>query len=178
LWLRKPHEDEDHNKTIIERTQSPNYRRIAAAWHDAWLAIKIGRPLTPPKVRSFQWLISADLTPRGYEDVGQAPWRMLIRSYIADLPRQLVAGDISYKSVYLWKNFPRHLGQLHNRTELDSAPPEITCGRRAVFSQYKKDYNRSLIGDWLVIVYIWATDKTWMERTNFLDSVSHDSVTR
>ncbi|TFB05663.1 hypothetical protein CCMA1212_001430 [Trichoderma ghanense] len=179
LWLQKPHKDEDHNKTIIEQTQSSRYRRIAAAWHDAWLAIKISRPLRPPtplKVRSFRWLISADLIPRGYED-GQAPWRMLIRSYLRDLPFQLTQGSISRKSIFLWQNFPRHLGQLHNRTKLDNAPPEITCGRRAVYSQYSQDYNHSLIGDWLVIVYIWATDKTWLERTDFLDLVSHDSVT-
>ncbi|UKZ85714.1 uncharacterized protein TrAFT101_001563 [Trichoderma asperellum] len=176
LWLQRPHKDEDYNKTIIKHTQSSRYRRIAAAWHDVWLAIKISRPLTPLKVRSFRWLISADLIPRGYED-GQAPWRMLIRSYLTDLPFQLTQGNISRKSVFLWQNFPRHLGQLHNRTKLDNAPPEITCGRRAVFSQYNRDYNHSLIGDWLVIVYIWATNKTWMERTDFLDLVSYDSVT-
>ncbi|KAL7929498.1 hypothetical protein V8C35DRAFT_325078 [Trichoderma chlorosporum] len=180
LWLQRPHEDEDHNKTIIEHTQSPHYPRIAAAWHNAWLAIEIGRPLTPLKVRSFRWLISADLIPRGYKDMDkQAPWRMLIRSYLTDLPGELTQGDTSPKSIWLWQNFPRYLGQLHDRTELDNAPPEITCGRRAVFSQCSRDYNRSLLGDWLVIVYIWATDRTWMERTDldFLDLVSCDSLT-
>ncbi|KAL6870245.1 hypothetical protein J3F83DRAFT_760768 [Trichoderma novae-zelandiae] len=183
VWLRRPHEDEDHNKTIIKRTQSSRYRRIAAAWHDAWLAIKINRPLrplrppTPLQVRSFQWLISADLIPRGYED-GQAPWRMLIRSYLTDLPLELIqGGDSSRKSIFLWPNFPRYLGKLHNRKKLDNAPPEITCGRRAVYSRSSRDYNHTLIGNWLVIVYIWATDKTWMERTDFLDLVSYDSVT-
>ncbi|KAM6487208.1 hypothetical protein HDV62DRAFT_349300 [Trichoderma sp. SZMC 28011] len=180
LWLQTPHPDEDYNKTIIKHTQSSGYRRIAAAWHDVWLAINMKisrplRPLTPPKVQSFRWLISADLIPRGYKD-GQAPWRMLIRSYLTDLPSQFIQERISRKSVFLWKKFPRHLGKLHNRTRLDNAPPEITCGRRAVFSQYSQDYNCS-IGDWRVIVYIWATNKTWMERTDLLDLVSDDSVT-
>lgn len=182
LWLQRPHEDEDYNKTIIKHAQSSRYRRIAAAWHDARLAFKIGRPLrpstttTPPlEARSFRWLISADLVPRGYED-GQAPWRMLIRSYLADLPVQLTQGD-HRKSIFLWKNFPRHFDHVRNRTKLDDAPPEITCGRRAVFSRYGQDYNHSLIGDWLVIVYIWAIDRAWMERTDFLELVSCDSVT-
>ncbi|KAL6819533.1 hypothetical protein J3E69DRAFT_374613, partial [Trichoderma sp. SZMC 28015] len=158
LWLQRPHQDEDYNKTIIKHTQSSGYRRIAAAWHDAWLAINMKinrplRPLTPPKVQSFRWLISADLIPRGYKD-RQAPWRMLIRSYLTDLPSQFIEEKISRKSVFLWKNFPRHL----------------------VFSQYSQDYN-CLIGDWRVIVYIWATNKTWMERTDLLDLVSDDSVT-
>ncbi|KAL7823565.1 hypothetical protein V8C26DRAFT_386940 [Trichoderma gracile] len=184
LWLQRRHEDEDYNKTIIKHTQSPRYPRIAAAWHDLWMTIKIGRPLrpsttaatTPPlEARSFRWLISADLVPRGYED-GQAPWRMLIRSYLTDLPGQLTQGD-HRKSIFLWQNFPRHFDPVRNRTKLDNAPPEITCGRRAVFSRSSQDYNRSLIGDWLVIVYIWATDKAWMERTDFLELVSCDSVT-
>lgn len=175
LWLQRPHQDEDYNKTIIKHTQSSGYRRIAAAWHNAWLAIKIRRPLTPPKVRSFRWLISADLIPRGYEDGQAPPWRILIRSYLTDLPFQITQ-NIHRKSIFSWRNFPRYIGQLHNRTELDNAPPEITCGRRAVFSQYSRDYN-CLIGDWLVIVYIWATNKTWMERTDLLDLISDDSVT-
>lgn len=174
LWLQRPCQDEDDDKTVIKHTQSSAYRQMAAAWHHAWLAI-IGRPLTPPKVRSFRWLISADLIPRGYED-GQAPWRMLIRSYLADLPLQLTVGTTSLKTVFAWLNYPRYLGQLHNRTKLDNAPPEITCGRRAVFSQYSQDY-KCLIGNWLVIVYIWATNKTWMERTDLSDLVSEDSVT-
>ncbi|KAL7806233.1 hypothetical protein V8C44DRAFT_339326 [Trichoderma aethiopicum] len=179
LWLQRPHEDEDHNKTVIKRTQSSRYRRIATAWHDAWLAIKNGRPLRPStslKARSFRWLISADLVPRGYED-GQAPWRMLIRSYLTDLPRQLCQVRVSEKSIIGWQNFPRHVGKPHDRTERDNAPPEITCGRRAVFSQHGKDYNRGLKGDWLVIVYVWAVDKAWLERTDFRDLVSYDSVT-
>lgn len=143
------------------------------------LTIQTGRPstpLTPLKVRSFRWLISADLVPRGYEE-GQAPWRMLIRTYLTDLPEQLTQVNFSSKSLFRWRNFPRYLGQLHDRTEFDDAPPEITCGRRAVFSQSSPDYNDSLIGDWLVVVYIWATDKNWMDRTKFQESVSHNSVT-
>ncbi|KAL7917293.1 hypothetical protein ACQKWADRAFT_317437 [Trichoderma austrokoningii] len=159
LWLQKPHEDEDHNKTLIEETKSPHYRRTAAAWHDAWLAIKTGRPQAPLKVRSFRWLISADLVPRGYED-GQAPWRMLIRTYFKDLPLQLADGDATPHSVFAWQFYLRHRGEVLDRTELDNAPPEIT-----------------LTGNWLVIVYFWATDRAWMEKTDILDSVSHDSVT-
>ncbi|KAL7783454.1 hypothetical protein V8C37DRAFT_397129 [Trichoderma ceciliae] len=175
LWLQRPHEDEDYNKVVIERMKRQNLRRITAALHDAWLSFKIGRPLTPLKVRSFRWLISSDLVPRGYED-GQAPWRMLIRSYLMDLPRQLTE-ESSQESIFQWRKCPTHIGQLHIRTKLDNAPPEITCGARAVFSQHSKNFNRSLLGDWLVIVYIWATDSTWLEKTNFIDLVSHDSVT-
>ncbi|KAL6697603.1 hypothetical protein J3F84DRAFT_369429 [Trichoderma pleuroticola] len=173
LWLQRPFRDED-KKSITEHTQSSGCRRIASAWHNVWLAIKTSR-LPPFKVKPFRWMISADLVPRGYED-GQAPWRMLIRSFHIDLPLQLLEGEAGPKSVFSWRNFPRHLGQLHNRTKLDNAPPEITCGRRAVFSQYNQDYKR-LSGGWLFIVYIWATDKTWMKRTNVVDLVSNDSVT-
>ena len=172
LWLQKPHEDEDYNKVIIERMKKPSWR---AALHDARLAFKMDRPLTPPKVRSFRWLISSDHVPRGYED-GQAPWRMLVRSYLMDLPDQLNEGS-SQESVFSWRKHPRWRGRVHDRTELDNAPPNITCGVRDVYSQRSEDFNKSLLGDWLVIVYVWATDSTWLEKINSRDLVSHDSVT-
>lgn len=177
LWLQRPHEDEDWNKVIVERMKRQYLRRIAAALHDAWLAFKIGRPLTPLKARPFRWLISSDHVPRGYED-GQAPWRMLIRAYLMDLPGHLADGSTE-QSVFSWRKYPRYMGQVHHRTKLDNAPPEITCGGRAVFSQHSKNFNQSLLGDWLVIVYIWATDSAWLEKTDydFADLVSRDSVT-
>ncbi|PON21542.1 hypothetical protein TGAM01_v209573 [Trichoderma gamsii] len=176
LWLQRRHEDEDWNKVLAERMMRQRWRRIAAAVHDAWLVFKIGRPLTPPlRAPRFRWLISSDLVPRGYQD-GQAPWRMLIRSYLKDLPGQLADGS-TQQSVFSWRNYPRHVGRLHHRTKLDDAPPEITCGRRAVFSQQGNDFNQSLTGEWLVIVYIWATDSAWLEKTDVADLVSRDSVT-
>ncbi|KAL7930284.1 hypothetical protein V8C35DRAFT_330641 [Trichoderma chlorosporum] len=174
LWLQRPHEDEDYNKVIVERIKRQYWRRIATALYDTCLAFKLGRPLIPPKVRSFRWLISSDLVPRGYED-GQAPWRMLVRFYMMDLPEQL-AEEYSERSIFAWRKNPRRVGELCHRTKLDDAPPEITCGRRAVFSQHSRNFNSSLVGDWLAIVYFWATDGTWAEKTDFIDLVSIDSV--
>ncbi|KAL6701589.1 hypothetical protein J3F84DRAFT_355265 [Trichoderma pleuroticola] len=177
LWLQRAQEDEDHNKVIIERMKRQYWRRIPAAVHDAWLLLKIGRPLKPLKVRSFRWLISSDLVPRGYEN-GQAPWRMLVRSYLMDLPSQLAEGNKQQStSIFSWLHHPRHMGYLDYRTTLDSAPPEINCGGRAVFSQYSRDFNKTLLGDWLVITYTWAADPTWLLKTDIMDLVSLDSVT-
>jgi hypothetical protein len=152
-----------------------HWQRIIAALHDAWLACRIGRPLRPLKVRSFRWLISSDLVPRGYEN-GQAPWRMLIRSYFMDLPAELTDPP-SEESIFQWRNYLRHLGHMRHRTKSDNAPPEITCGGRAIFSQHSSTFNRYLLGDWLVVLYIWATDSTWLEKADIIDLVSHDSVT-
>lgn len=46
-----------------------------------------------------------------------------------------------------------------------------------VFSQYSKDFNKTLFGDWLVIVYVWAIDPTWLLKTDIRSLVSLDSVT-
>lgn len=144
-------------------------------WHDGWLVASTGRPLAPLEVRSFRWLISSDLVPRGYEN-GQAPWRLLVRSYLVDLPGQLTEEN-SQQSIFSWRERTRHVGRIHHRKQSDNAPPEITCGGRYVFSQYGADYNNTLYGHWLVIVYLWATDATWLSKANLYDLVSHDSVT-
>ncbi|KAL6856305.1 hypothetical protein J3F83DRAFT_764025 [Trichoderma novae-zelandiae] len=175
LWLQRHVQDEDWNKVIAERMKRQRWRRIAAAVHDTWLAFKLGHPLAELRQRPFRWLISSDLVPRGYED-GQAPWRMLIRFFLKDLPKNLADGS-TQQSVFSWRNYPRQVGQMQYRTKLDDAPPEITCGRRAVFSQQGNDFNRGLTGEWLVIVYIWATDSAWLEQTDIADLVSRDSLT-
>ncbi|KAF3063381.1 hypothetical protein CFAM422_010204 [Trichoderma lentiforme] len=177
LWLQKTHEDEDHNKVIIERLKKQCWRRIPAALFDAWFVLKTGGPLKPLKVRSFRWLISSDFTPRGYDN-RQAPWRMLVRSYLMDLPRQLAEGNSQQPtSIFSWLNHQRHVGYINYRTKDNNAPPEINCGGRMVFSQYSKDFNKTLFGDWLVIVYVWAIDPTWLRKTDIMDLVSLDSVT-
>lgn len=175
LWLQKALEDEDWNKFLVERMKRQLWRRIFTTLHDTW-AFKIGRPITLLKAPLFRWLISSDHVPRGYED-GQAPWRMLIRTFLADLPGHLTDGR-NEQSVFSWRKYPSHMGKVHHRTKLDDAPPEITSGARAVFSQHRKDFNRSLARDWLVIVYVWATDSAWLEKTDAADLVSRDSVTR
>ncbi|PKK47986.1 hypothetical protein CI102_6618 [Trichoderma harzianum] len=63
------------------------------------------------------------------------------------------------------------------RTKDDNAPPEINCGGRMVFSQYSKDFNKTLFGDWLVIVYVWVIDPIWLLKIDIMDLVSLDSVT-
>ncbi|KAL7957688.1 hypothetical protein V8C34DRAFT_314693 [Trichoderma compactum] len=93
-----------------------NKQQIPAALHDAYTIIQ-----------------TANIR---YEN-RQAPWRMLVRSYPIELPKQLTKGN----------------------------------------SQHK-DFNKSLFGDWLIIVYTWATDPTWLLKTNIMDIVSLDSVTR
>lgn len=107
----------------------------------------------------------------GYLD-GQAPWGMLVRCYFTDLQEQLKQEN-NAQSIKSWRKSPaKDIGKLYDRTELDNAPPYITCGRRDVFSPSGKDKDK----DWLIVVYFWSYKRKWAEKTDVRDLVSFSSV--
>lgn len=69
--------------------------------------------------------------------------------------------------------------EFYDRTELDDAPPNITCGKRVVFSlQKKNNLHKTLYGDWLFVVYLWAADRPWAERMDIRKLLSFSNIFR
>lgn len=158
-WLVKSVGDEDDNKAVAvemerRRRQYPTIQRILLG------------PETPPEVRPFRWLISYHTLPKGYscENIQKGPlppWRMLVRCFLVDVPSQLSDSE-RITLIRSWKDYPvEKRTEFHHRTQLDDAPPNITCGKRFVFSRQK---HKSLCGDWLFVVYLWGADQPWVER--------------
>ncbi|UKZ94759.1 uncharacterized protein TrAFT101_009612 [Trichoderma asperellum] len=164
-WLLRPIDDEDDNKAIA--AEMKRHRRRYPVIH-LWRRLKymFSSPGMPPEVRPFRWLISYHVLPKGYQH-GQKdqppPWRMLVRCFLIDVPSQL-SDSKQIKSIRSWQKYPaKGREAFYHRTELDDAPPNITCGKRVVFSPQKKNLNKSLCGDWLFVVYLWAADRPWAE---------------
>lgn len=158
-WLVKSVGDEDDNKAIAVELE--RRRRLYTSMHHVLLG-----PETPPEVRPFRWLISYHAFPKGYSREHSQkgplpPWRMLVRCFLVDVPSQLSdSGQIN--SIRSWQDYPvKKRTESHRRTQLDDAPPNITCGKRFVFSRQK---HKSLCGDWLFVVYLWGADQPWVER--------------
>ncbi|KAL7910449.1 hypothetical protein GGI35DRAFT_448840 [Trichoderma velutinum] len=123
--------------------------------------------------------LSLSLTPRALAATsagGRMVSRMLVRTYFQDLPRQLKQ-DNEIRSIKSWRKIPMRQGPVIDRTENDKAPSEITCCRRDFVSLCWRDKNRSLGGDWLIVVYLWATDRRWAENICAKDLISFSSVT-
>lgn len=160
-WLVKSVDDEDDNKAIAVEMERRR-RQYTTIQH-----IIIG-PETPPEVRPFRWLISYHALPKGYSSEHSQkgplpPWRMLVRCFLVDVPSQLNDSH-QITSIRSWKDYPvKKRTESHHRTQLDDAPPNITCGKRFVFSCQK---NKSLCGDWLFVVYLWGADQPWVERVD------------
>ncbi|KAL7929920.1 hypothetical protein V8C35DRAFT_324712 [Trichoderma chlorosporum] len=106
----------------------------------------------------------------------QAPWRMLVRLYCHDLPKEL-KDEKDRWSMKSWRDQPpKLLSVIRDCVKTDNAPPEITCGRLYVFSLVSSEINQAFVGDWLALVYIWATDCTWVETTDVRDLVSLNNL--
>lgn len=153
-WLVKSIDDEDDNKAIVAEMER---RRRQCTAINLWRR-------APPKVRPFRWLISYHVLPKGYQH-GQReqlpPWRMLVRCFLVDVPSQL-SDPRQINSIRAWKECPvKGRTEFERRTELDDAPPNITCGKRFVFSCQR---HKTLCGDWLFVVYLWGADQPWIER--------------
>lgn len=165
-WLLKSIDDEDDNKAIAAEMKRD--RRRCTVIH-LWRRLKNTVPILsiPPEVRPFRWLISYHVLPKGYQHGQkdqQPPWRMLVRCFLIDVPSQL-SDSKQINSIRSWQKYPaKGREEFYHRTELDDAPPNITCGKRVVFSMQKKNSRKTLCGDWLFVVYLWAADRPWAER--------------
>ncbi|KAL7934421.1 hypothetical protein V8C35DRAFT_327296 [Trichoderma chlorosporum] len=170
--------EEDPNKVIAEiiKRQRLRYmlRNMTVTFTNIFSKTKRS-PEKAPKVRSFRWLMSSHHVAEGYQD-RPPPWRMLVRTYFKDLPKQLREKH-NPSSVKYWRKLPWLYSNVKDcPIELTYACPEITCGRRDVISQCHGDKNRSLSGDWLIVVNLWATDRRWIENVDLKDLISFSSV--
>ncbi|KAL6812529.1 hypothetical protein J3E69DRAFT_376325 [Trichoderma sp. SZMC 28015] len=177
-WGLWPVNDEDPNKALAEKIKRQRLTymlsHLTVPFKNLFVDIKRHSEMIP-KVRSFRWLVSSYHVPEGYQD-GRAPWRMLVRTYFKDLPRQLRQED-DIRSIKLWRTIPLRKGPVIDHTEHDKAPSKMTCCRRDFISLYWNDKYRTLGGDWLIVVYLWADDRIWAKNTCVKDLISFSSVT-
>lgn len=177
-WGLWPVNDEDPNKALAEKIKRQRWTymlsHLTVPFKNLFVDIK-RRPERIPKVRSFRWLVSSYHVPEGYQD-GRAPWRMLVRTYFKDLPRQLRQKNDKW-SIKSWRTISVRQGPVIDRTEHDKVPSEMTCCRRDYISLRWKDKNRTLGGDWLIVVYLWANDCRWAETICVKELISFSSVT-
>lgn len=178
IWLQLPINDEDPNKRIAKMMKKKRWLYMMKDIKNAFTHFIFNSkrsPQRPPPIRSFRWLISCHYAPEGYQDV-QAPWRMLVRLYCRDLPKELKDKKDRW-SMKSWRDQSPILSSvIRDRVKTDNAPPEITCGRQYVFSLVSSELNQAFVGDWLAVVYIWATDRTWVEKTDVRDLVSLNNL--
>lgn len=177
-WGLWPANDEDPNKALAEKIKRQRWTymlsRVTVPFKNLFVDIK-RHPERIPEVRTFRWLVSSYHSPEGYR-FGQAPWRMLVRTYFKDLPRQL-RQENDKKSVKSWRTIPARKGPAIDKTDHDKVPSEMTCCRRDIFSLCWNDKNRTLGGDWLIVVYLWLNDRRWAKNTSVKDLISFSSVT-
>lgn len=177
-WLQQPIDDEDPNKLIAKIVKEERWRYMMKDMRNALAHLLFNSRRFyqgPPPVRSFRWLVSCHYAPEGYQDV-RAPWRMLVRLYCHDLPKEL-KDEKDRWSMKSWRDHPPKISNsIRTRAESDNAPPEITCGQRYVFSLWSPEISQSFVGDWLAVVYIWATDRTWIQKTNARDLISLNNL--
>ncbi|KAL7811324.1 hypothetical protein V8C26DRAFT_422427 [Trichoderma gracile] len=136
------------------------------------------KPEVPPKTRPFRWLMSSNHVPQEHQG-GHPPWRMLVRHFCMDLPMELTWNQDLW-CMKSWKRWPVYERTYQRPASPVNAPPEVTCGKRLAFSlvthRTAEKKLRILFGDWLVVVYIWASDSTWLKKANVSDLVSFSSV--
>lgn len=174
LWLQLPINEEDPNKTIAKKMEEKRWLYKMKDKRNAFTHLLNNSKrfyYRPPQARSFRWLVSCHYSPHDYWH-GRPPWRMLVRLYCHDLPKELKDKKDRW-SMKSWRDRPPALSSvIPNRKETDNAPPEITCGRQYIFSLVSPELQHALIGNWLAVVYVWATDRTWVEETDVRDLVS------
>ncbi|KAL7916651.1 hypothetical protein GGI35DRAFT_485763 [Trichoderma velutinum] len=145
IWLQLPIDGEDPNKIIAKIMKKKRWLYMMKDIKNAFTHLIFNSTRSyqrPPQVRSFRWLVSCHYAPEGHQDV-RAPWRMLVRLYCHDLPKEL-KGKKDRWSLKSWRDHPPILSSdVRNRVESDNAPPEITCGRRYVFSLVSPEINQS-----------------------------------
>ncbi|TFB01439.1 hypothetical protein CCMA1212_006978, partial [Trichoderma ghanense] len=137
-----------------------------------------GNLKTPPETRAFRWLLSSHHVPQEYQGK-HPPWRMLVRHFYRDLPTELKWNQDLW-CLKSWKRWLAYRDLYQRPTSPVNAPPEITCGKGLAFSMVSGNTREKrlkiLEGHWLVIVYIWASDFTWLKKIEVSDLVSFSSV--
>ncbi|KAL6690537.1 hypothetical protein J3F84DRAFT_388865 [Trichoderma pleuroticola] len=178
IWLQLRMNEEDGNKAIVQEWKRRRWRYMMKDMRNAFahLIFNSNRSYQrPPPIRSFRWLVSCHYAPEGDQDV-RAPWRMLVRLYCHDLPKELKDKKDKW-SMKSWRDRPPAITSIiPTREKTDDAFPEITCGRQYIFSLVSPEISQGCIGNWLAVVYIWATSRTWIEKTDVRDLVCLDNL--
>lgn len=166
-WLLRPFEDEDDNKAVVADMQKRPWRYIMKRLYSRLQRPRIRAPL--PYVRPFTWSMSYHVVPEGYQYGSrgqQPPWGILVRCLFVDLPSQLSRYH-SRESIGSWRRYQaQKKEELINCTDLDENPFNATCGKRIIFSPQSSNSSRALGGDWLVVLYLWASDRQWVTYVN------------
>lgn len=190
MW-RCPWGDEydNDNAAIARRIKRQNWRNKIN--HTLNRCLKLDNPpatpptaLDKPKNRPFRWMIQSYHVPEEYQapDLRDfAPWYLVLRHLLVKFPTQLenLPGQLENNvSVKAWRN---HLVEDQKEPEYLQRPFHSRgChqkwGRRLVFSQQTEEEPRSLIGQWMVVAYIWSDSREWLKNIDARKLVSFSNA--
>ncbi|KAL7807972.1 hypothetical protein V8C44DRAFT_336891 [Trichoderma aethiopicum] len=181
-WLRRSRCDEDDNARVAAQMRKKRWLYAMKNMRTFMTHLLFNtprKPEVPPKTRPYRWLMSSYHAPQEHQG-GHPPWRMLVRHFCDDLPMELTWNQDLW-CMKSWKRWPASASTHQRPASPVNAPPEITCGKRLAFSMITNrtigKKLRILWGEWLVVVYIWASNSTWLKKAKVLDLVSFSSVT-
>ncbi|KAK3687512.1 hypothetical protein B0T22DRAFT_510243 [Podospora appendiculata] len=138
-----------------------------------------------PEPRPFRWLIESTHYAEGYGTTATmknaSPWVLRFRCLLVDLPALVEDG-----STIAWRGYAAS-----SRTSTEAVacfrhgsaciPFHCKCdcghgtwGRRVVFSEQDRGDARVQAGSWLVVAYIWADDRQWVEEVDVGSMLSLD----
>lgn len=128
-------------------------------------------PTTPPE-RGFRWLISSVHLPGEYHGGDlpfQAPWCVVFRCLLEDLPSQLQEET----SLNDWRH--RQVEEMDDVKTL-ARYSRFRYRRRLVFSEEAQDDRGFLTGDWHIAAYVLSDDRDWLEKVDVTDLITFDTL--
>lgn len=177
-----PHPDrEDDNDAVIKKAKRQH--RKNKIQHVVKNCIKLRNPMfalpaqpTTPAPRTFNWMITSTHIPLEYRTHAlhtHAPWVLVLRFFLMDLPRQL-RGKTCLND---WTDY-----LINGSEDLECIVPSILSPqpypyrKRVVFSE--ADGKGWLTGQWLVTAYVMSDSLEWLGRANVKNLVSYESLFR
>ncbi|KAK3324153.1 hypothetical protein B0T19DRAFT_402405 [Cercophora scortea] len=164
-------------KEVTERNRKAQKRCSRKRFWTARLYKRPPRLLSPvPGPRPFRWLIESTHFAHGYGRTEArkniSPWVLYFRCLLVDFPTQMI--DAANPAP--WRGHPpsspsekavacfRHGEYCINDCTCGHGHP--TWGRRVVFSEHSRADPRAQVGNWLVVVYILADNRRWVEEVD------------
>ncbi|OIW26082.1 hypothetical protein CONLIGDRAFT_635831 [Coniochaeta ligniaria NRRL 30616] len=127
--------------------------------------------LAVPPTRPFQWEIASHYFPEGYHAKSlrfKAPWYLLLRCFLIDLPEQLGNGldTVSWRDHQVKDSYYCSAStQLRTYNRFISGSP-LKWGLRVVFSERSEGQPGWLIGRWLVVGWLFCNNPEWARSVN------------
>lgn len=172
--------ERDDNELIAKAINCQNRRSLArrTILRRLLLFPNPCNPLPVPPTRPFQWMIESHYFPEEYHAESlrnQAPWYLLLRCLLIDLPEQLENG----LGTVLWRDY--QVEDSSSETEFLTRPwplnRQLKWGQRIVFSERTEEQPNWLTGRWLVVGYLWSDNREWAQTANRIGKLASFSNT-